>query len=110
MRRSIAVVKAVHALIFVVMSVLLGVLLYDVIVGRITPFTWTAVAVFAVEGLVLLANGWKCPLTRYAEELGSPHGQVTDLLLPKWCADRVFLIYGTLFAAAVLGLAARLWG
>ena len=86
------------------------VLLYEVIVDRITRVTWIAVALFAVEGIVLMVSGWRCPLTVYAESLGSNHGQVTDIFLPKWFADRVFIIYGGLFALAILLLVIRLLG
>ena len=90
------------------MSVLLFALLYEVLFDRITMLTWIAMGAFVIEGLILIANGLKCPLTTYAEELGSIHGQVTDIFLPKWFAERVFQIYGSLFALALLVLAFRL--
>jgi len=90
------------------MSVLLFALLYEVLFDRITMLTWIAMGAFVIEGLILIANGWKCPLTTYAEELGSIHGQVTDIFLPKWFADRVFQIFDSLFALALLVLAFRL--
>jgi len=90
------------------MSVLLFALLYEVLFDRITMLTWIAMGAFVIEGLILIANGWKCPLTTFAEELGSIHGQVTDIFLPKWFAERVFQIFGSLFALALLVLAFRL--
>ena len=108
MLRSIVFIRSVHTVIFVFMSGALAVLLYEVIAGKITMMTWIAVALFLIEGIVLIANGWKCPLTSYAESLGSPHGQVTDIFLPKWFADRVFQIYGTLLAVALLLLVIRM--
>jgi hypothetical protein len=106
--RSIAVIKAVHTVVFVLLSGLLAVLLYEVISGRITALTWIAVTLFLAEGMVLIINGWRCPLTAMAEDLGSPHGQVTDTLLPKWFADRVFRIYTGLLAGALVFLAVRM--
>jgi hypothetical protein len=108
MLRSIVFVKAVHTAIFVFMSGALAVLLYEVIVDKVTFLTWIAVALFLIEGVVLIAHGWKCPLTSYAERLGSTHGQVTDIFLPKWFADHVFQIYGTLLAVALLLLVIRI--
>jgi hypothetical protein len=108
MFRSIAFIKFVHAALFAAMSGILAVLLYEVIVDRITILTWIAVTVFLIEAVVLIVNGWKCPLTSYAERLGSTHGRVTDLFLPKWFADRAFQIYGVLWGAALLGLAIRM--
>jgi hypothetical protein len=106
--RSITFVKSVHTIGFVVLSGVLAVLLYEVFFDRITVLTWSAIALFAAEGVVLVVNGWRCPLTAVAEKLGSTHGQVTDFFLPKWFADRVFTVYRGLFAAALLMLATRL--
>jgi len=108
MLRSLTFIRFVHTVIFILLSVILAVLLYEVIADRITPLTWIAVALFTGEGIVLIASGWKCPLTAYAESLGADHGQVTDVFLPKWFADRVFVIYGGLFAVALLFLVMRL--
>lgn len=106
--RSQLFIEIFHTVIFILMSVLLFALLYEVLFDRITMLTWIAMGAFVIEGLILIANGWKCPLTTYAEELGSIHGQVTDIFLPKWFAERVFQIYGSLFALALLVLAFRL--
>jgi hypothetical protein len=107
MQRSITLIKFTHILIFCFLSSMLGALLYEVLVDRITSLTWIAVLLFIGEGIILRMNEWRCPLTSYAEKLGSAHGQVTDLLLPRWIADRVFQIYGSLFALALLLLLIR---
>lgn len=107
MLRSIAFIKSLHMAIFIVLSVLLTLFLHEVIVDKISALTWIAVALFLIEGVVLVVNRWKCPLTTYAERLGAPHGQVSDVFLPKWIADRVFQIYGGLFALGLVLLAYR---
>lgn len=108
MIRSIRLIKSVHTAIFVILTAALAVLLYEVILDRITVFSWTALALLVAEGIILLVFGWKCPLTVYAEAIGSVHGQVTDIFLPKWLADHVFQIYGSLFGVALLLLLIRL--
>jgi hypothetical protein len=107
--RSIILIKAVHTVVFVLLSGLLAVYLYEVIADKITVITWVAVTLFLAEGVVLLVNGGRCPLTVMAENLGSPHGQITDFFLPKWFADRVFLVYSGLFVAALVLLMIRLF-
>ena len=106
--RSIAFIKFIHTVVFVVLSALLAGLLYEVIANRMTAITWIAVTLFLAEGIVLVLNRWRCPLTAIAEKLGSPHGQVTDTLLPKWLADRVFQIYSGLFVGALVFIVVRL--
>jgi hypothetical protein len=85
----------------------LFILVYEVAVGRITYFTWIAIAVFLAESIVLMTHNGRCPLTMYAERLGSTHGQITDFFFPKWFADRVFLVYGGLFASSLMLLVIR---
>jgi len=108
MLRSVAFIKSLHIVFGAVLFCGLAVLFYEVTVDKITILSWIAVALFLVEGVALVANGWKCPLTGYAERLGSTHGRVTDMFLPKWFADRFFQIGGALWAVALLLLAIRI--
>jgi hypothetical protein len=110
MRATIRQVKLVHTAIFVVLS---GCVLYVVFSGAsgsITAGTWIAVAAILVEGVVLVTFGWKCPLTLVAERLGARDGSVSDIFLPKWFADRIFPICGTLFLIGCVLIAIRLLG
>jgi phosphatidylserine synthase len=107
---SIAFVRAVHTAIFVFFNVVMAVLLYEVVADKISILTWIAVALFAIEGIVLLANNGTCPLTTYTEGLESYHGQVIDIFcLPKWFGDRIFIIYGSLLVVALLLLVMRVF-
>jgi len=105
--RSITFIKSVHTIAFVPLSGLLFVLVYEAVTGNITSVTWIAVGVFLAQGVLLLANNGRCPLTKYAEELGSTHGQVTDFFFPKWFADHVFQVYGALFFLSLVLLVVR---
>ena len=105
--RSVTFIKSVHTIVFVPLSLLLFVLVYEVAVGAITYWTWIAITVFLAETVELATHNWRCPLTQYAERLGSTHGQITDFFFPKWFADRVFLVYGGLFAFSLVLLVVR---
>jgi len=107
--KRIAFIRFVHTAIFVFFNVIMAVLLYEVVADNISLLTWIAVALFAIEGIVLLANNWTCPLTTYTESLESYHGQVIDIFfLPKWFGDRMFIFYGGLLIVALLFLLVRL--
>ena len=108
--RSITFIKTVHTIAFVLLSGLLAVFLYEVLFNRVTFISWLAVFIFLLEGLALMLSGWRCPLTVYAESLGSNHGQVTDLFLPKWCADQVFYVYGAAFGLGLVMFLIRVLG
>lgn len=105
--RSITFIKSVHTIVFVPLSGLLFGLVYEVAVDRVTYLTWIAIAVFLAETLVLMTHNWRCPLTIYAERLGSAHGQITDFFFPKWFADHVFTVYGGLFVASLIVILVR---
>jgi hypothetical protein len=110
MRLTVLHVKLVHTLIFVVLS---GCVLYILVSGafnRITPWTWIAVAAIVIEGLVLAASGGRCPLTAVAERLGASDGSVADIFLPRWFADRIFPICGTLYLISCVVVVVRLMG
>jgi hypothetical protein len=103
MLHSITFIRFVHTAIFVFFNVIMAVLLYEVTADKISILTWIAVALFAIEIIVLIANNWTCPLTIYAEKLECYHGQVIDIFfLPK------FIFYGGLLAVALLLLVIRL--
>lgn len=88
----------------------MAVLLYEVIADQISICTWIAIALFAIEVIVLIANNWTCPLTTYAENLESYRGQTTDIFfLPKWFGDCMFLFYGGLLVVALLLLVMRVF-
>ena len=57
-------------------------------------------AVVAGESLVFAANGFRCPLTQLAENLGAADGSVTDIWLPGWFARNLPAIHVPLLAAA----------
>jgi polyferredoxin len=106
---SIVFIRFVHTVIFVFFNIIMAVLLYEVIADKISIFTWMAVALFAIEVIILIANNWTCPLTIYAENLESYRGQTTDIFfLPKWFGDRIFIFYGGLLVVALLLLVIRL--
>ncbi len=85
--------------------------LYVLISGvfnRITGWTWGASSAVVIEGLVLAASGWKCPLTKVAESLGAADGSVADIFLPKWFANRIFPVCGAIVVISCAVLLVRL--
>ena len=90
--RIVFVVKLVHSAIFFFVVACLGYILYCVIARR---YDWTllvALSVVCLEGLVILVNRGKCPLTGLAEKYGAASGTVTDIFLPAWFTRYVFRI------------------
>ena len=107
MRLTVLHVKVLHTIAFAVLSTCVLYVLISGALGRITFWTWVSVAAVLVEGVVLAASGWKCPLTSVAERLGAADGRVADIFLPRWFADRLFPICGTLFLVGCVLVAGR---
>ncbi len=108
MRPTIVEIKVVHTIIFAVLSACVLFVLYSAVMNRISTWTWVALALVLAESVVLVACGWKCPLTILAERLGASEGAVADIFLPKWLADRIFPICGGTFFIGSAILAMRL--
>ena len=95
-------IKLVHSVIFWILSLCTIYALFSGIADRITTWTWVAVGLLLLESVVLVVSGWTCPLTILAERSGALRGSVTDIFLPKWFADRIFPVCGTMYGVAVV--------
>jgi hypothetical protein len=100
-------IRSVHTLIFFVMGGLLLGFLLEVILDTITPLTWIAVVVLLLEGVVLIFNGWRCPLGTYAEHIGAITTTESDMLFPRWFTALIFPVCSTLLAVALVLLVVR---
>lgn len=109
MRITIFQIKLVHSFIFWILSLCVAYALFSGVANRITMWTWVAVGLLFVESVVLVVSGWTCPLTILAERRGAVQGSVTDIFLPRWLADRIFPIYGTLYGIALLIIVFRVF-
>lgn len=105
--RSLTIIKVFHSLLFFIFSATVIVVLWSGITGDISDLSWIAFITVLLEGMILLLNGWKCPLTSYAEKVGASDGSVADIFLPKWFAERLFFICGSIFFLATLLLLYR---
>ena len=61
-----------------------------------------AIATVIAEGTALALNRGRCPLTTMAENMGAEDGSVTGIFLPRWLADRAFVIWGLTFIGACI--------
>lgn len=103
-------IKLVHTIVFWILSLCTVYALYSGMADRITAWTWVAVVLLFVESVALVVSGWTCPLTILAERQGALQGSVADIFLPKWFADRIFPICGTMYGVALVLIVWRLLG
>lgn len=94
-------VKTVHTAAFFSIGSCLVYLGWSAVVRKSDRHAAIAGAVVTAEALVYAANGFRCPLTDVAEHLGSEHGSVADIYLPRWLESHLPLFTGPIFAGAV---------
>jgi hypothetical protein len=99
---SVFQIKLLHSAIFWGLSLCIVYVLFCGLSDRVTIWTWWAIGLLMLESLVFVGFGWRCPLTLLAEQRGAGRGTVTDIFLPKWFADRIPPICGTLYATALV--------
>jgi hypothetical protein len=107
-RITIFQIKLLHTIIFWALSACVLFTLYSGVVGPVSSWTWVAIVSLAIEGVVLAASGWTCPLTLLAERQGETRGSVADIFLPKPLADRIFPVCGTLYGVGLVLVLLRL--
>ncbi len=103
-RMAIFAVKLVHSLIFLSVSASVLHIFWAGITGHVSRRTTVALSLASAEGLVFAANRFRCPLRTLAEDLGAESGQVTDIFLPRWFADRIPWIFTPLLVIGIIGL------
>lgn len=105
-QNAIFAVKLVHSLIFLSVAASIVHVCYAGLTNRASR--WTAIALVAAltESLIFTVNRFNCPLRALAESLGAESGQVTDIFLPRWFADRIPYFFTP---PLVVGVLALLW-
>jgi hypothetical protein len=70
--------------------------------ARRFDIAWILIGLVTVEVLILLANGFRCPLTAVAARYTDDRRENFDIYLPLWLARYNKQIFGTLFVAGVV--------
>ena len=99
--RALVIVKIVHT---VAWAFFVGCIISIPIAawwGSYAAAVWLAVIVMG-EVLILLANGWRCPLTTLASRFTEERHDNFDIYLPLWLARHNKLIFGVLYVSGMI--------
>ncbi len=66
-----------------------------------------AIGIVFVEGLILVINGWRCPLTDIAARYTTDRRDNFDIYLPEWLARHNKTIFTILYVLGILFTVAR---
>ena len=108
--RALAIVRWTHTIIYLVMVASIAVLLYAGISGYSGVWLWISLSLLAVESIVFVGNGLRCPLTALAVRYGAEKGYAFDTLLPERVTRYTFRVFGTLMVVGLLLMVLRWTG
>ncbi len=103
---ALRTIKIIHTVIWA---------LFASCVLAIPIFTWRGwysyaavfISIVLLEVLVLVFNGWRCPLTTIVARYTDDCRDNFDIYLPEWLARHNKLIFGVLYVAGLLYTLAR---
>jgi len=91
------IIKIIHTFIWVFMVAVILYVVYCGIFNVVSFYTWIAVGIISLEGLVLLMFKMSCPLTVLARKHSDSNRHNFDIYLPEWLAQYNKLIFTTIF-------------
>lgn len=94
-------IKLIHTIIWLVMVAAIFYILFAGITNTFNIWLGLSISLLVFETLVLLINGWTCPLTPMARKYTTEEKENFDIYLPNWIAKHNKIIFGALF---ILGL------
>jgi hypothetical protein len=100
-RLKLHAIRLIHTLIWIFMVTAIGYVLYSGISNEVNAFTWWAVAIVILEGIVLAAFNMICPLTLLARKYTGSTKENFDIYLPLLLARYNKQIFTPVF---ILGL------
>ncbi|MEJ0059397.1 MAG: hypothetical protein WDM79_07430 [Terricaulis sp.] len=106
--RRLALVRAAHTVIYVVMASSVFAVFYAGVFGASGPWLWTALGLVAIETVVFVSSGMKCPMTAMATKAGAKPG--ADTFFPERITRHTLAFFGPLIGVSIALLAARWLG
>jgi hypothetical protein len=108
--QRLAIVRALHTAIYVVMAASTFALVYAGLTGATGVWLWAALTLLGIESAVFAGSGMKCPLTAVAVRYGAEKGYAFDTFLPERATRYTFRFFGTLMAIGLVLLGLRWTG
>lgn len=109
-RTKLLLIKLLHTAIWAVLGSVVFYILWSGISGHISMYSWWAVVIILIEGVVLLRFKGSCPLTGIARRYTNATNDNFDIFLPELLARYNKHIFTTLYLAGLLLMVLRYWG
>lgn len=100
-------IRTLHTVIYIIMAGSVVFILLAGVFGYSNFFLLPALILIAIEGIIFVANGWKCPLTALAKRYGAEKGYAFDTFLPETITKYTFRFFTSLLVIGLIALAFR---
>ena len=105
---KLVLIKLLHTLIWIFFVVVIGYVVYAGVANRIDGLVWYAIGLVVIEGIILVVNKRRCPLTPLAARFTTGRGENFDIYLPRWLARKNKSIFTSIFAFGVVMVVYRI--
>lgn len=102
MYKKLFYLKLMHTIIWVFYVLVISYIFYSGIYNKVNLYTWIAIGLVIVEGIILIIFKGKCPLTIWGYKYTDNHQVGFDIYLPRWLAKYNKMIFGTIFVIGIL--------
>jgi hypothetical protein len=99
---KLILIKTIHTLIWVFFNVVIFYMLYAVLTNKLDKWLWIGYGLFILEGIILLAFKFFCPLTVMARKYSNSSKDNFDIYLPNWLAKYTKLIYTSILVVIII--------
>lgn len=97
----LTIIRIIHTVIWLFFNVVIFYMLYAAIKGKLNHWLWIGFGLFVLEGLVLLAFKFYCPLTLWARKYSDSTKANFDIYLPNWLAKYNKQIYTSILGIII---------
>lgn len=102
MSKKLFYVKLVHTIIWLFYVLIICYILYAGIYNKINIYTWIAISLVIIEGIILTIFKGKCPFTILGYKYTNNSEIGFDIFLPKWLAKNNKVIFTIIFVIGIL--------
>ena len=106
---KLLLIKLLHTAVWLFFVSMIGYVLYSGLANAVSGYTWIAIGMVIVEGLILLLFSLRCPLTILVRRYSDSDRANFDIFLPDWLARYNKRLFTFLYIVGLLIVAYRQW-
>jgi hypothetical protein len=106
-KRRLFLIKLIHTLVWSVYAFIIFYLFIAAVTNNINFWVWFGVGMVMIEGMILLAYRWTCPMTLMARKYSDSGKHNFDIFLPEWVARYNKNIFMAIFFLSMVILVFR---